>query len=113
MPVVVHEAFRQLRSGRPRPVEIEIPPDVLQMSTEVTLREPLAGDRLAGDPSAARAAPPRRSGKAERPLILAGGGVLAAGAWEELRQVAELLEAPVVMTVERARRALRRATPWR
>src|SRR6185295_14097722 len=51
VPVVVHEAFRQLRSGRPRPVAIEIPPDVLQMSTEVSLRDSLPGDRLTGDPS--------------------------------------------------------------
>jgi acetolactate synthase-1/2/3 large subunit len=63
----------------------------------VTLREPLAGDRLPGDPSALESAA-EALGRAERPIILAGGGVLAAGAWEELRQVAELLEAPVVMT---------------
>src|SRR5262245_19022074 len=97
VPVVVHEAFRQLRSGRPRPVAIEIPPDVLQMATEVTLRDRLDGDRLPGDPAALEQAA-EALGKAERPLILAGGGVLAAGAWPELRQVAELLEAPVVMT---------------
>ena len=97
VPVVVHEAFRQLRSGRPRPVAIEIPPDVLQMSTEVRLRDPLPGDRLSGDPAALERAA-EALGKAERPLILAGGGVLAAGAWADLRQVAEQLGAPVVMT---------------
>ena len=43
--------------------------------------------------------PPTLLGKAERPLIIAGGGVLAAEAWDELRALAELLDAPVVMTV--------------
>jgi acetolactate synthase-1/2/3 large subunit len=97
VPIVVHEAFRQLRSGRPRPVEIEIPPDVLQREDEVELRQPLAPDKTAGDPSLLERAA-ELLGKAERPLIIAGGGVLAAGAWEELRAVAELLDAPVVMT---------------
>ena len=40
IPALVDEAFLQLRTGRPRPVEIEIPPDVLQASAEVTLRQP-------------------------------------------------------------------------
>ena len=52
VPIVVHEAFRQLRSGRPRPVEIEIPPDVLERVADVELRQPLTPDKSAGDPSA-------------------------------------------------------------
>ena len=40
VPGIVREAFRQLRSGRPRPVEIEIPPDVLQHEAEVELYAP-------------------------------------------------------------------------
>lgn len=97
VPHVVHEAFRQLRSGRPRPVAIEIPPDVLQQAAEVCLGEPLPSQRTAGDPTLLEAAA-KLLGEAKRPVILAGGGVLAAGAWEELRAVAELLEAPVVMS---------------
>src|SRR2546429_654168 len=38
--------------------------------------------------------------RAERPVIYSGGGTLAAGAWPELRALAELLEAPVVMSVD-------------
>src|SRR4051794_21545966 len=98
IPLIVHEAFRQMRSGRPRPVEIEIPPDVLQRTADVTLREPLEPDKDAGDPALiARAA--EMLAKAQRPLIIAGGGVQSAEAWDELRQVAETLDAPVVMTV--------------
>ncbi len=97
IPGIVHEAFRQLRSGRPRPVAIEVPPDVLQRTGQVRLGEPLPPDTTAGDPDLLERAA-EALGKAERPLIFSGGGVLAAGAWDALRQVAELLEAPVVMT---------------
>jgi acetolactate synthase-1/2/3 large subunit len=97
VPVVVHEAFRQLRSGRPRPVEIEIPPDVLQLQASVDLGQPLAPERSAGDPALLERAA-EVLGRAERPLILAGGGVQAAEGWDELRELAELLEAPVAMS---------------
>src|SRR5579884_1844892 len=50
IPRLIHEAFRQLRSGRPRPVVLEIPPDVLQTSADVELREPAPGSREPGDP---------------------------------------------------------------
>src|SRR5687768_12264466 len=98
VPIVVHEAFRQLRSGRPRPVAIEIPPDVLQRSADVELRQPIRPEKSPPDPALIASAA-EALGKAERPLILAGGGVLSAEAWEELRAVAEMLRAPVVMTV--------------
>ena len=97
VPTLVHEAFRQLRSGRPRPVALEIPPDVLQMTGEVRLGQALEPERLPGDPERlARLA--ERLGRAERPLILAGSGVLVGAAWEELRTLAEALGAPVVMS---------------
>ncbi len=97
IPGIVHEACRQLRSGRPRPVAIEIPPDVLQRRADVDIGQPLPHERTAGDPEALEKAA-EALGRAERPIILAGGGVLAAGAWDELRQVAEMLEAPVLMS---------------
>ena len=97
IPGVVHEAFRLLKTGRPRPVEIEIPPDVLMAQGEVTLYEPAQGERPPGDPEVLEAAA-RTLGQAEHPLIWAGGGVLSSGAWTELQELAEMLEAPVVMT---------------
>jgi acetolactate synthase-1/2/3 large subunit len=97
VPIIVREAFRQLRSGRPQPVEIEIPPDVLQREDEVELRTPMAPDKTAGDPSLLERAA-ELLGKAKAPLIIAGGGVLAGEAWEELEAFAELIDAPVVMT---------------
>jgi acetolactate synthase I/II/III large subunit len=99
VPGVVREAFRQLRTGRPRPVGIEVPADMLQMTEDVTLSEPAAAERSAGDPGLLRRAADLLR-RAERPLIYSGGGTLMAGAWDELRTVAELLEAPVVMSTD-------------
>lgn len=97
VPGIVREAFRQLRTGRSRPVEIEIPPDILQAEGDVELLDPLPIERSAGDPDLlAQAATLLRS--ARHPLIFAGGGVFGAEAWDEVRQLAESLQAPVVMT---------------
>ncbi len=97
VPGVVHEAFHQLQTGRPRPVEIEVPPDVLSAQGEVHLSEPERFPRFPGDPTLLAAAA-KALGQSEQPLIFAGGGVISSGAWAELRELAELLEAPVVMT---------------
>jgi acetolactate synthase-1/2/3 large subunit len=97
VPGLVHEAFRQMRSGRPRPTAIEIPPDVLMAQREVDLRDRSSPAIETGNPALLQQAA-EMLGNAERPVIVAGGGVLSATAWEELRVLAELLEAPVVMT---------------
>ncbi len=90
----IAEAFRQLNSGRPRPVEIEMAPDVMTQEAEVALldapatyqtREP---DDVLIDQAATLL------GAAENPMIFIGGGALGAG--EELRELAEMLQAPVV-----------------
>jgi len=99
VPGLVAEAFAQMASGRPRPVVIELPPDVLAAAEDVSL--PVVDKRSArpaGDPDLLEAAA-KKLGRAKSPLIFAGGGIHAAEAWEELRELAELLQAPVVMTV--------------
>lgn len=97
IPRLVREAFRQLRTGRPRPVVLEIPPDVLQSSAEVELLEPVPTSRQVADPEQLERAAVAL-GRSRSPLIFAGGGVLSSGAWDELRQLAEMLEAPVIMS---------------
>ena len=99
VPDLVCQAFKQLRSGRPRPVALEVPPDVLQCVAEVHPRAPAALELNPGDPDHIRRAADLLR-RAERPVIYSGGGTLAAGAWDALRDVAELLEAPVVMSVD-------------
>jgi acetolactate synthase-1/2/3 large subunit len=97
IPGLVAEAFRQVTGGRPRPVALEIPPDVLAATGEVELLDPARPEPDAGDPDLLRRAGEALA-RAERPLIFVGGGILAAGAWDELRQLAEALHAPVVMS---------------
>jgi len=100
IPGMVRRAFQELRTGRPRPVEIEVPPDVLEQVADITLLEPDTSARFdasPGDPDLlAQAA--EILGKAERPVIWSGGGVLSSGAWEALRELSNLLEAPVIMS---------------
>ncbi len=98
IPGLVRQAFTRVRSGRPRPVEIEIPLDTLFATADVGLLAPAdSPERLAGDPEALEHAA-QLLACAQRPLIWAGGGVLGAGAWDELRRLAALLQAPVAMT---------------
>jgi acetolactate synthase I/II/III large subunit len=98
VPGLVREAFRQLLSGHQRPVAIELPPDVLRDTAEMpALDEPVERTVPEPDPDAVdRAA--RLLGTAERPLIFAGGGIVASGATEALVAVAEMLEAPVLVS---------------
>jgi acetolactate synthase-1/2/3 large subunit len=91
---LVNEAFRQLRDGRPRPVGLEIPPDVLALATEVDLpaAEPPPAPTLP-DPELIDGAAALLAA-AKKPLIFVGSGAVAAG--EEALAIAEMLEAPVV-----------------
>jgi acetolactate synthase-1/2/3 large subunit len=99
IPALVREAFRQLRSGRPRPVALEVPPDVLAARADVRLLDPApgAGLRTAPDPVVLREAAALLR-QAQRPAMVAGGGVLAADAGAELARLAERLQAPVVVS---------------
>src|SRR6266567_3583160 len=98
VPSLVHEAIRQLRSGRPQPVGLEIPPDVLQAQADVTLLDPVSRDEpLLPDADLIREAVELLAG-AQRPVFYVGGGVVASGGSEALREVAERLEAPVIMS---------------
>ena len=100
IPGMVRRAAKALQTGRPRPVEIEVPPDVLGTIGDVTLLEPESWDRSIEHPADAdrieQAA--RLLGAAERPVICAGGGVLSSEAWTEIRELAAMLEAPVLMS---------------
>jgi len=101
IPDLVRRAFSELRSGRARPVALELPPDVLQRAQDVQLLETELAEpeRASFDQEKVRQAADLLHA-AERPVIYSGGGTLAAGAWEDLQALAEILEAPVVMSVD-------------
>jgi len=91
---LVEEAFRQLLSGRPRPVGLEVPMDVWQRSAAVhphRRAEPLPSPPVDED-AVEQAA--KLLGQAERPMLLVGGG--AQEAREAVRAIAEALTAPVL-----------------
>jgi acetolactate synthase-1/2/3 large subunit len=93
----VHEAFRHLKTGRPRPVELELPPDTLMATGDVEILDPEDYPKPAGDSSDIETAA-RLLAAADRPAIIAGGGTNAAAASAQLIEVAELLQAPVMTT---------------
>ena len=99
IPAAIHEAVTQLKTGRPRPVEIELPPDTMEEEGEVELLEPAHPMRPAA-PAAEIARASEMLLAAARPMIYAGGGVHASGAHEILVAVAEYLQAGVIQTAE-------------
>lgn len=99
VPAAVREAMVQLKSGRPRPVEIEMPPETMEDEDLVELLPPSEVTRqVAAARDLDRAAEALLGSRA--PLIYAGGGVHLAGAHDALAQVAEHLQAGVAQSAE-------------
>ena len=91
-PRMVAQAFREMNSGRPRPVALEMAPDIMGLREDVALLPPTpAPEPLTADPDLTDKAA-ALLGKARKPLIIIGHGCTDAGA--ELLQVAETLQAP-------------------
>lgn len=97
IPGAVHEAFRQLKSGRPRPVELEVPPDTLMATGNPQMLAPEEAPAGAGEAAAIEAAA-RILRAAQKPAIIVGGGCITAGVSAELIELAQILQAPVMTT---------------
>ena len=102
LPQIIHEAFHIASSGRPGPVLVDIPKDVFQAQghfTPVTSVH-LPGYKISMDGHAGQI---RRAAQmiweAERPLVYAGGGILAADASSNLRELVEYADLPSVCTL--------------
>jgi acetolactate synthase-1/2/3 large subunit len=96
IPDAIYGAFRQMRGGRPRGSYLQIPLDLLELEAEVSIDPPIEPIPPAPAPAKlAEAAALLR--EARRPVILAGAGVTFAGGNVELRRLAELLHAPVLL----------------
>jgi thiamine pyrophosphate-dependent acetolactate synthase large subunit-like protein len=95
----MRRAFTGVRNGRPRPTIVEVPTDVYTEELPGELRyRPVPRTRSGPDPAAV-AEVARVLVAAERPVIYAGQGVHYAKAWDALRELAELLEAPVTTSL--------------
>ena len=94
----IRRAFQAVRSGRPRPALVEIPADIASAEVEDFSYTPVKRLRYGPDPADVERAADMLVG-AERPVIYAGQGVHYAKGWDALRELAELLEAPVTTTL--------------
>jgi len=101
IPATVKTAFYIATTGRPGPVLIDLPKDVQNAVAEIDFSDKIEirGYKPPSDPHPLQI---KKAAellvKAEKPLILAGGGVITANASPELLQIAELLMAPVATT---------------
>ena len=100
VPGTFQKAFHEMRSGRPGPVLIDLPIDVQQTMIEFDpdTYEPLQVHK----PKASRRQLEKvldMLGQSERPLIIAGGGIINANASADLVELAELLNIPVIPTL--------------
>lgn len=104
LPDLVRQAFREALSGRPGPVHLDIPQDVLtqacafaqdELAVPAARYRALSGPRPDAESVDAAVALLRA---AKRPLLVAGGGVVASGAAPQVRALAQRLGAPVVPT---------------
>ena len=102
IPKVMREAFHVASTGRPGPVLVDIPRDILQAKAEFVWPESveLKGYRppLYPDPEEVGKAA-ELIAEAKRPVILAGHGVIIAQAYQELRELAEGANIPVITTL--------------
>lgn len=100
IPELMRRAFTYLRMGRPGPVMLELPGDVANEEFDDAMFQyhPVKMAKAAGDPADVRKVA-KALIAAKTPIIRAGQGVLFACAWDELRELAELLQIPVFTTM--------------
>ncbi|MBI2872540.1 MAG: thiamine pyrophosphate-binding protein [Chloroflexi bacterium] len=91
----IEEAFQRFHTRHPRPIELEVPTDLLEQQAEVEVMPPRSALSPSADPAQVeRAVQKLRSAK--RPVIWAANGVMMSGATPELVRLAEALDCPVV-----------------
>jgi acetolactate synthase-1/2/3 large subunit len=99
---VIREAFHIAATGRPGPVHVDLPKDILVKEAELVWPEKLHlrsyNPTYDGHPGQIKKAA-RAIARAKRPVLYVGGGVIIADAHEELRQLAELTNIPVTTTL--------------
>ena len=100
VPEAMRRAFTQVRNGRPQPALVEFPADVL-IAGEVPEPfdyKPTPSVRYGPDPKDVKTVA-KALVAAQGPVIYAGQGVHYSQAWQSLRELAELLEAPVTTSL--------------
>ena len=99
IPDILGQALRQLKTGRPRPAEIEVPFDLWSKQGEMTFTSTERYTPIPPEPGDIKKAAAILK-NAKHPIILAGRGAFKAGVAREITKLAGQLRAPVVMTPE-------------
>lgn len=102
LPEIIKEAHHIATTGRPGPVLVDIPVDVSK--AEIAYRLPESVNLPGYKPTYRGHAKQIKQAagmiaKARKPLLYVGGGVISSGAWKELKELAELMQLPVVTTL--------------
>lgn len=100
VPELVGRAFHIAKSGRPGPVAVSLPEDVLRETARMRFADPAPVPRPAASPQEARRLVEELSG-ADRAIVIAGGGVVRSGAREGLAELSERLSVPVCAAFRR------------
>jgi acetolactate synthase-1/2/3 large subunit len=102
LPLAIREAFHIASTGRPGPVHVDLPKDVLVKEAEFVWPESVYlrsyNPTYEGHPGQIKRAA-RAMARARRPVLYVGGGVIIADAHAELRRLAELTQIPVTTTL--------------
>jgi len=99
VPGAMRRAFTAVRNGRPRPALVEIPGDLMNEEVPDPLIYSATAASLYGPPADDVDRVAEALLVAQRPIIFAGQGIHYARAWAELKELAELLEAPVTTSL--------------
>jgi acetolactate synthase-1/2/3 large subunit len=99
IPEIVRRAFTIARGGKPGPVYIDLPRDLLPQEVEFNDYRPVAArPAIGGDPALVQSATEALLA-AKRPILVAGGGAVMSGAFNEVRQLAEMLALPILTSL--------------
>jgi acetolactate synthase-1/2/3 large subunit len=100
VPRVMTRAFHIARSGRPGPVVISLPRDMLEEKAEIPMVNPYPSAQPSPDPRLVEEMV-ARIGAAKKPVLLVGSGAQYAGAWQELIDFSEKFHVPVLTSYKR------------
>ena len=96
---IARRAFTIARGGKPGPVYVDLPRDLLPQEVEFGEYTPApTRSAIAGDPDLVKFATEALL-SAERPILVAGGGAVMSGAFDEVRQLAEVLALPILTSL--------------
>jgi acetolactate synthase I/II/III large subunit len=100
VPRVMTRAFHLARTGRPGPVVVSLPRDMLEEEAEITMTDPYPPAKPSPDPKLIEQMVARIAA-AKKPVLLVGSGTQYAGAWQELIDFSEKFQLPVLTSYKR------------